>query len=195
MASHYLTRCGRFFVTRPFDPQRIYAITRPEPVLLTYYLISALAGLFLYPLVLIPLMIRYYTLGYRFDKESIRKTHGLIFRHEDLVQYARIQDLHISRGILQRWLGLATIEIQTAAGSMAPEMTIIGLTNFEELRDFLYSKMRGARFGEDETVPTVESIQTAESVGKVPPSAGDDAVLTCLTEIRDEIRLLRGRRS
>jgi len=164
------------------DPERIFAITRPEKALLTLYLIRSLAALFLFPFVFVPLLIRYVTLRYRFDDESIRKSHGLIFRHEDLVQFSRIQDLHISRGIVQRWLGLATIEIQTAAGSASSEMSLEGLSNYEEIRDFLYSRMRGGR---------VEEEEEAEVVLGAPSS---DAVVQLLTEIRDEIRLLRGRR-
>src|SRR5262249_28707309 len=133
---------------RKFDPERIYAITRPEGVLLTLYLIRSLAALFLLPLVFLPLLIRYLSLHYRFEEDSIRKSWGFVFKKESLVQYARIQDLHLSRSLLQRWLGLGTIEVQTAAGSVLPEMTIEGLTNYTEIRDFLYSKMRGARFGE-----------------------------------------------
>lgn len=168
-------------VARPIDSQSIYSITRPEPVLLTLYLLRSLAGLIFFPLIFIPLLIRYLTLRYAFDEESIHKTYGLIFRKEDLVQYARIQDLHLSRGLLQRWLGLATIEIQTAAGSAASEMTLEGLSNFEEIRDFLYSRMRGARFGEEEGEGPALVMET-------------DAAVILLTEIRDEIRLLRGRR-
>lgn len=168
-------------MARKFDPESIYAITQPEPVLLTLYFLRSLASLVFFPVVFIPLLIRYLTLRYSFDDQSVRKSYGWLFKHEDLVQYARIQDLHISRTLLQRWLGLATIEVQTASGSAVAEMTVEGLTNFEEIRDFLYSKMRGARFDEEdeeEEAPVVEEV---------------DEALTLLTEIRDEIRLLRGR--
>jgi putative membrane protein len=165
---------------RPIDPRKIYAITRPEPVLLTFYLLRSLASLVFFPLVFLPLLVRYLTLRYRFDEESVRKSYGLIFRKEGLVQYARIQDLHLTRSLLQRWLGLARIEVQTASGSAAAEMTIVGLTNYEEVRDFLYSRMRGARFGEEE--PSPHDVEEP------------DEAVALLTEIRDELRLLRGRR-
>lgn len=166
-------------MARKVDPREIYAITRPESVLLTLYLLRSLATLILFPLVFIPLLIRYLTLQYAFDEESIRKSHGIIFRKESLVQYSRIQDLHISRSLLQRWLGLATIEVQTASGSAAAEMTLEGLTNYDEIRDFLYSRMRGARFGEEEAIPITDA----------------DEAVALLTEIRDEIRLLRARKN
>ncbi|MBL8794875.1 MAG: PH domain-containing protein [Planctomycetia bacterium] len=166
----------------PLDPQRIYHIDRPEPTLLWLYALRSLASLVFFPLVFIPLLFRYITLRYRFDEESVRKAYGLIFKHEDLVQYARIQDLHLSRGLLERWLGLGTIQIQTAAGSATAEVTIEGLSNYEEIRDFLYTRMRGARFGEED----------AAQVAVVEPA---DDVVGLLTEIRDEIRRLREERS
>jgi uncharacterized protein len=165
----------------PVNPQKIYAISRPEPILMWLYLLRSIAGLIFFPLIFIPFLFRYMTLTYRFDAESVRKTYGLIFRHEDLVQYARIQDLHLSRGLLERWLGLATIQIQTASGSLGAEVTIEGLTNFEEIRDFLYARMRGARFGEESETAHAE------------PAAREDA-LELLTQIRDELRLLREKR-
>ena len=42
-------------------------------------------------------------------------------------------------------MGLATVSIQTAAGSANPEVTIDGVLEAEALRDFLYTKMRGVR--------------------------------------------------
>lgn len=170
---------GDHAVHPPIDAEKIYAITRPNPVLLTLYLFRSLASLIFFPLVFAPLLCRYITLRYRFDGESVRKSYGLLFHHEDLVQYARIQDLHLRRGLLERWLGLGTVQVETAAGSAAPEVTIEGLTNFEEIRDFLYTRMRGARFGEEETKAQ-------------PGGAPTDGILTLLTEIRDEVRLLRG---
>jgi putative membrane protein len=40
---------------------------------------------------------------------------------------------------------LARIEIQTASGGGGEEMSIEGMENVEQIRDYLYSKMRGAK--------------------------------------------------
>lgn len=168
-------------MTQMVDPNRIYSITRPDPSLLTLYILYSILSLVMFPIVLTYLLVRYYTLHYRFDDQGVRMSHGLLFRSESLVQYSRIQDLHISRGLLERWLGLATIQVQTAAGSASPEMTLVGIRNFEEVRDFLYSKMRGARFGEEEPA--------AQESPKKP-----DEVVALLTEIRNELRWLREHR-
>lgn len=68
---------------------------------------------------------------------------GILFRREIIVNYARIQDIHLRSNVVERWLGLARILVQTASGSSGAEMTIEGIEQFEALRDFLYARMRG----------------------------------------------------
>lgn len=95
-------------------------------------------------LIAVPLLyFRYHTLKYFFDEEGVSMSWGILFRQEINLTYARIQDIHISSGFLQRWLGLADIKIQTASGSAGAEMTLEGLLEFADVRDFLYSRMRG----------------------------------------------------
>ncbi len=51
--------------------RQIFALKRPMPRLLAYYaLLSLLAGPF-FPLVLVPLWIRYQTLRFCFDEEGV----------------------------------------------------------------------------------------------------------------------------
>src|SRR5210317_1714714 len=131
--------------TQPMDESAIFAIERPAPNLFTYYLLSSFVLGPLFFILLIPLYFRYHTLRYRFDEEGISMRWGILFRREVNLTYARIQDIHLASGILQRWLGLADIHIQTASGSAAAEMTIEGLLEYEAVRDFLYGRMRGLR--------------------------------------------------
>jgi uncharacterized membrane protein YdbT with pleckstrin-like domain len=169
-----------------FDPT---TITQPHERLLTYYFIHALLTLPAFPVTMIVLYIKYRTMRFRFDHEGIWKRQGLLWRHETNVAYRRIQDIHLTSGIIQRWLGLATVSIQTAAGSSTAEVTIDGVLEAEALRDFLYTKMRGVRDG------------AAHAVAQVPAGASDgethDETLALLTEIRDSLRQfetrLRGR--
>lgn len=74
-------------------------------------------------------------------------TYGILFRREIYLTHRRIQDIHVTRNFVQRWLGLATVVVSTASGSSGAEMTmtIEGIREPEELRDFLYRQMRGAR--------------------------------------------------
>ncbi len=123
----------------------ILAITRPKDSLWTYYKIQSLSALFAFPFLLIYLYFRFHTMRYRFDNEGISMSWGVIFHHETVVNYSRIQDIHLRSNVIERWLGLARVEVQTASAGSGAEMTIEGLESPEEIRDFLYSKMRGAK--------------------------------------------------
>jgi membrane protein YdbS with pleckstrin-like domain len=127
------------------DPSPVMSIERPEPALFTYYfLCSLLLGPFFF-LYLIPMYFRYHTMRYRFDDHGVQMRWGILFRREINLTYARIQDIHLTSNFVERWLGLARIQIQTASGSASAEMTIEGVKEYETVRDFLYGRMRGMR--------------------------------------------------
>jgi uncharacterized membrane protein YdbT with pleckstrin-like domain len=157
-------------------PAHIISLERPHRSLWTYYVIRAiLTG----PAVIgaLPyLYFRYHTLRYRFDEEGIHMKVGLLFRREVNITYARIQDIHLKSGLLQRWLGLANVEVQTAAGSSNAEVVIEGFKEFEAIRDFLYTRMRG--------------YQAKKSPRAAEPSA-DSEVVSLLLTIRDELQRTR----
>ncbi len=165
-----------------FDPT---TITRPHERLLTYYLVLALLTLPAFPVTMTALYIKYRTMRFRFDHEGIWKRQGLLWRRETNVAYRRIQDIHLTNGIIQRWLGLATVSIQTAAGSSTAEVTIDGVLEADALRDYLYTKMRGVRDG------------THAAAAHVPEGASNleapDEALALLTEIRDSLGRLETR--
>ncbi len=126
-------------------PPEIAAIEVPSPQLLKYYVLQALATLVVFPVSMLLLYFRYHTMRYRFDAEGIHMRWGILMRHEVMLNYSRIQDIQLRSNVFERWLGLARIEIQTASGSAGSEMVLEGLLNFVAVRDFLYSRMRGAR--------------------------------------------------
>jgi uncharacterized membrane protein YdbT with pleckstrin-like domain len=126
-------------------PPHIVAIERPRESLLTYYLLKAIAANVALPFVFPYLYFRYHTMRYRFDTDGIHMKWGIIFRREVLLNYSRIQDIHLRSNLIERWLGLARIEIQTASGSADSNMTLEGMEDPGGMRDFLYSRMRGTR--------------------------------------------------
>lgn len=126
------------------DEKAILAIERPSPRLLGYYVLRTI----FFPLRVLAFpydFFRYQTMRYRFDADGVSMSWGVLFRREVHLTYARVQDIHLTSSLLQRWLGLAELQIQTASGSAGAEMTIEGISDAEALRDFLYSKMRGAK--------------------------------------------------
>ncbi len=123
----------------------------PHPNLLKYYAITSIAAGPFFFIPLIVLYFRFHTLRCVFDQEGITMRWGILFRREIILTYARIQDIHLVSNFVERWLGLARIQIQTASGSASAEMTIEGLQDFEAIRDFLYARMRGARHAHEAT--------------------------------------------
>jgi uncharacterized protein len=126
--------------------ERIHALERPDPALWKYYVLASLPTLLFPPLFLVFLFlgwVRYSTLRYTFTQEGVSMRWGRLFRREIILNYARIQDIHLRSNLVERWLGLSRILVQTASGTAGAEMTIEGLKEYEGVRDFLYSKMRG----------------------------------------------------
>jgi len=125
-------------------PSEIARLERPREELLTWYFLKALATVFLFPVTMLLFYFRFHTMRYKFDEEGIHMGWGILMRHEIMLNYSRIQDIQLHSNVIERWLGLTRIEVQTAAGASDSEMTLEGLPNPEAMRDFLYSRMRGA---------------------------------------------------
>jgi len=167
--------------TPPIDDSAIFALERPDPKLWTYYLITSFAA---GPFFFIPLLFRsfrYNTLRYSFDEEGISMRWGVLFHREINLTYNRIQDIHLSSNTIARWLGLAEVQVQTASGSSKAEMTIEGMLEFEAIRDFLYSRMRGTGARSTPSRPTS---------GLTDASA--DEIVRSLQTVVEELRALRG---
>ncbi len=98
---------------------------------------------------------------------------GMLFRKEIIIQYSRIQDIHLRSNMIERWFGLYKVLVQTASGSASAEMTLEGIKEFEAVRDFLYHRMRGVKDDTsvanggttiEEGVPSTELTQTLREV-------------------------------
>jgi len=163
-------------------PFNALSITRPDPALLNYFLCVSLLTLVAFPLVFIPLWIKYATLKYKIDDEGVSMSWGYLYRKEIVLTYRKIQDIHVRRNILHRWLGLADVSIQTASGTSGSEMIIVGIRQPKELRDFLYTKMRGAH---------PESTEPAEPSSRQISASPTNEAISLLVEIRDEVRRMR----
>jgi putative membrane protein len=164
------------------EPVDIYSRKAPDPALWTLYLIRALLTgpglIFLLPY----LYFRYHTLRYTFDGEGIHMRVGILFRREVNLTYARVQDIHLRSGLLQRWLGLADIQIQTASGSADAELVIEGFKQYEAIRDFLYTRMRGYH---------ASGAARAVEAAAAPSDDPTREMISLLLTIRDELRRAR----
>jgi uncharacterized protein len=161
-----------------FDPA---SVTRPDPALLTYYIIVSIFTVFGFPFVFPVLYFKFRTLKYKFDDKGVSMAWGILNHREIYLTYRRIQDIHVTRNLMHRWLGLASVSVQTASGSSGAEMTIEGIRDPEALRDFLYAQMRGAKGEGDDAV-------TASPAAQSDQAQPEDEALQLLREIRDELR-------
>ncbi len=174
----------------PLPPPRHYSadelaqvltIERPHRALLRYYALGLVLYLPVFPVlpfVALLLYFRYHTMRYRFDQQGVMMRWGILFRREIVLAYARIQDIHLTSNVVERWFGLSRIQISTASGSAAAEMTIEGLREFELVRDFLYTQMRGAG--------------ATATVGAVPLEGAAMATLCdALHQVSEDLRAVR----
>ena len=153
-----------------FDPG---TTSRPDPALLSYYLLVAALTVIGFPFVILPLYCKYRTLLYRFDEKGVSMAWGVFFKREVYLTYRRIQDIHVTRNLFERWLGIGKVAIQTAAGSSSAELTLEGMEHYEAVRDWLYARMRGTQ-GQGEPRPEAAP-------------AGESEVVALLRSIRDEL--------
>jgi len=173
-------------MTDPALDRQIQAIERPDKALRTYYLLSCLV---FPPLLLIMgpyLYFRYHTMRYKFSDDGISMSWGILFRREVIVNYSRIQDIHLKSNIVERWLGLARILVQTASGSSSAEVCIEGIKAFEPLRDFLYSHMRGVK---DHAHPAPAAAASVDPTAAASPANGE--LVAALRETTAELRAVR----
>jgi membrane protein YdbS with pleckstrin-like domain len=135
------------------------ATLEPHRNLLRYYMLTSLLFGPGFLFAAVPMYFRFRTLRYDVDDEGITMRWGILFRREISLTYARIQDIQLASNVVERWLGLARIQLQTASGSASAEMTIEGLRDVEAMRDFLYSRMRGVGDGGRVASPQVPGPQ------------------------------------
>jgi len=169
-----------YCVNPPPNAASILALERPHRDLLTYYVLSCLVFPPLFPVLATYLYFRYHTLRYKFTDEGISMSWGILFRRQVIINYARIQDIHIRSNLVERWLGLAKVLVQTASGNTGAEMTLEGFKEYEAVRDFLYSKMRGVK---DPTHAVVTTAATS--------SPQDNELAAALREVACELRETR----
>ncbi len=60
------------------------------------------------------------------DENGFNKEHGIIHKQEVSIPYSRIQNVNITRGLIDRMLGLARISIETAGSNSIKARDIVG---------------------------------------------------------------------
>jgi membrane protein YdbS with pleckstrin-like domain len=165
---------------------QVKAITRPAAPLLTYFILVALTSTVAFPFLMVFLYFRYHTLRYRFDDDGVSMGYGILFRREMHLTYARMQDIHLSQNVIERWLGIGSVTVQTAGSGESGDLKIVGVRDFEAIRDYLYARMRGVREGRGAGAGGGVAAGGPTAAGAPAGAAGDSQEL--LAAIRDELR-------
>ena len=142
------------------------------------YAWASLATLIVAPIVFVPLYFKYHTLKYKLDCEGVSASWGILFKREVHLTYKRIQDIHVKRNFVERWLDIGTVEVQTASGSSRSELAFEGMRDFDALREFLYRRMRGH-----------ELVQTGEKAALADAREAD--IVTLLRAIQTDLEATR----
>ncbi len=77
----------------------------------------------------------YRSLRYEIHEDEVILHVGIWTKSVKHVPYRTVTNLTVKRGILERWLGLGTLDIQTAgaSGTTSAEQSLVGLANPQEV--------------------------------------------------------------
>ncbi|WP_336338742.1 PH domain-containing protein [Haloarcula brevis] len=107
---------------------------------------------------------------------------GVFFQQQTTVPYNRITNVGISQGPIERLVDTGAVGIHTAGygGQMGAELTISGVSDFEDIQDQILERVRERPAKATET-EELAAVVPAEEVGADDP----DAMLGELRRIRE----------
>jgi uncharacterized membrane protein YdbT with pleckstrin-like domain len=119
----------------------------------------------------------YRSLRYEIQDDEVVVHAGIWTKSVKHVPYRTVTNLTVKRDVLDRWLSLGTLNIQTAgmSGQTGAEEHLVGLENVQEVYDAVATELRRFRGGMAPTQAEVEE-------GIVP--AQPDALNELLVEVR-----------
>jgi uncharacterized membrane protein YdbT with pleckstrin-like domain len=119
----------------------------------------------------------YRSLRYEIQDDEVIVHAGIWTQSVKHVPYRTVTNLEVKRDILDRWLGLGTLNIQTAgmSGQTGAEERLVGLTDVQEVYDAVAAELRRFRGGMAPTQAEVE---------QVPVAGSPDVLEDILAEVR-----------
>ena len=120
----------------------------------------------------------YASISYELGERELVERKGILTKVENVVPYRMVTNISVKRGVLDRWLGIGSLEIHTAGFSQQAnaEAKMVGLVDYETARKDLISRL-------PQTPPMLPQEQVATG-----DTAGQQDVIQLLKEIRDELR-------
>ena len=123
------------------------------------------------------------SIAYVLGDDDITVTRGVWWKTKSVVPYNRITNVSIYQGPISRSIGIGKLAIQTAgfsgttsSGHKLAEAELIGIRNFEEIKDHIMNLVKGIR------------PQAVEAEAEAQPSRGlDEQMLEELRRIRKAV--------
>jgi membrane protein YdbS with pleckstrin-like domain len=123
----------------------------------------------------------YRTAGYRFTDDEVEYRRGVFFQQKTTVPYNRITNVGISQGPIERFVNAGAVGIHTAGygGQMGAELTIGGVSDFEDIQEQILDRVRERPAKATEGEDAVETVESRTDEGEEP------------TEMLGELRRIR----
>jgi putative membrane protein len=174
--------------------ERVLREAEFTPNVVRYHVLASIAALALtivgIPLILIvaPLVYWYYSRYYarlrvRLTSRELKVTRGILVVEEKSIPLEKITDLAVYQGPVMRAMDLKGIKVETAGQTSQGTalVSIVGIVDTDGFRD-LVLEQRDRIADRDDGPPAPGDVAPA---AQPAPAAGDPAMLSTLTEIRD----------
>jgi membrane protein YdbS with pleckstrin-like domain len=111
----------------------------------------------------------YRSLRYEVLADEVIVRAGIITKSVKHVPYRTVTNITVRRGLLDRWFGLGTLNIQTAgmSGNTGAEESLVGLPDVQEVYDIVVTELRRFRGSQaptaaDDDLPTPDYTASGE---------------------------------
>jgi uncharacterized membrane protein YdbT with pleckstrin-like domain len=130
----------------------------------------------------------YRSLSYEICEDEVIVHAGVLTRTVKHVPYRTVTNITVKRGLVDRWLGMGTLEIQTAgmSGTTGVEQVLAGLENAQEVYALVAAELRRFRSA---MAPTAAEVESEVSEADVPA----EVLNALLVEVRAIRRSLEKR--
>lgn len=146
----------------------------PRAAWITLVICTALNGLWWAPAMAWS-SFYYRSLSYEIGAEQVIVRQGVLTRAVKHVPYRTVTNITVKRGLIDRWLGLGTLEIQTAgmSGTHQAEQSLAGLADPQVVYDLVAAQLGRFRGG---LAPTQAETET--------PAGIEETLAALLVEVR-----------
>ena len=122
----------------------------------------------------------YRTADYRLTDDEIEYRRGVFFQQKTTVPYNRITNVNATQGPIQRIVDAGTVGIHTAGfgGQTGAELSITGVSDYEEIKDQVLIKVRRRR------PEATESGDGTTDEARIAPDYWSDPTTEELSELR-----------